>query len=269
MTESQENPSNSEANPTNSEQLPTEQPVSGELTASQSETAALAQNVRETVVLSPGETLSVTAEPVNSERTLVRAAGLRGGEEQKQATQLLSDIPFEHIIGGPLVAAVKAQGLASTACAQFIQEIAIERDNAGKTTNKVRTIQFIYQKNDKNVTLTVPLLTIVPIPFLRIDNMNINFKAKINAGSKSDEQTSASLATDLNIKSSWLESAFGLNFTGGISSKRDSTSSSHSEYSVEYTMDVNVHALQDAMPAGLQAVLNILTASITENTEKK
>jgi hypothetical protein len=195
------------------------------------------------------------------------------GELQTKATQQLNNIPFECLIGGPLTAAVKAQGLAAKETATFIQEVGFVLDEKGNAT--LRTVEFQYSRLTKNakdetdtedVTIKVPLLTLVPIPFIRINDMNINFKAKINANSKVESSEKSS--TEKNAKltggvSYWF---YKVNFEGGISSKSDSTASRHSDYSVEYTMDVNVHATQDSMPAGLQVVLNKLTDSIHEKS---
>ena len=50
-------------------------------------------------------------------------------------------------------------------------------------------------------------------------------------------------------------------------SKKDSTSTSSSKYSVEYTIDINVHAVQDDMPAGMAKILGILTEAIAANDQ--
>jgi hypothetical protein len=55
-------------------------------------------------------------------------------------------------------------------------------------------------------------------------------------------------------------------FKANYSSKKDSKATAESKYSVEYTMDVKVHAGQDSMPAGLATVLGILQSSITSGT---
>lgn len=47
------------------------------------------------------------------------------------------------------------------------------------------------------------------------------------------------------------------------SSKKDSSATRDSKYSVEYTMDVAVHAGQDSMPAGMAKVLEMLNNSIS------
>lgn len=187
---------------------------------------------------------------------------------QTQATEQINNIPFEYLIGAPLSAAIKAQSAAAKETVDFIETVGFT------DKNELRTISFQYQKSlgngqNQTVTLTVPLLTIVPIPFLRIDDMNINFKAKINAITKEGDESSKQeeKKAESDIKGGgwgfWMPK---VSLTGSVSSKSDSKSSRSSEYSVEYTMDINVHATQDGMPAGMQLVLSKLTDSINEKT---
>ena len=53
-------------------------------------------------------------------------------------------------------------------------------------------------------------------------------------------------------------------FSASYSAKKDSTSARDSKYSVEYTMDIYVHAVNDSMPQGMETVLNLLNASLKE-----
>ncbi|MEQ9371391.1 MAG: DUF2589 domain-containing protein [Coleofasciculus chthonoplastes F3-SA18-01] len=194
-------------------------------------------------------------------------------EIQKHATQLLGEIPFENIIGAPLAAAIKAQALAARETVEFINAVAFVDDN-----KKTRTIEFYYEKGNgegKTTTakLVVPLLTIVPIPYLSIDSMTIGFTANINAKSESKKEDIATIKTEANAKA---EGGINLGywnvkseFSAGISSKRESKAAQTSAYSVEYTMDVNVHATNSDMPKGLQTVLGILSQSITSQDVKE
>jgi hypothetical protein len=108
----------------------------------------------------------------------------------------------------------------------------------------------------------VPLLTIVPIPFIRIDDMTIQFKASMSQSSEKSEKKSSELASSAKVKGSARYLFFKASLDASVSSKKDSSSTRDSKYSVEYTIDVNVHAVQDDMPAGMAKVLNILTDSI-------
>lgn len=191
-------------------------------------------------------------------------------ELQNEATQLLNRIPFGYVIATPLEAAIRAQTKAAEASFQFIQQMAF-KNSKGDASDEIRNVVFKFNRYDAKgapvkTTLTVPLLTLVPIPFLRIDDMNISFKTKINAETKvetedkSDVGQSGSAGGDLFGEYKWL--GFSLNATGSVSSKMDSRATRESKYSVEYNIDIDIHAVQDDMPSGVSAILNILTESI-------
>ncbi len=175
---------------------------------------------------------------------------------QDSATGQLSALPFDNLIGGPLVAAVDASGKAAMSSYNFINTVGFDKD--GKT----RTVSFTYEKDGTSLSLTVPLLSILPIPFIRIESMNISFKANISADTSSNDTSTSSTEKKVSAEVSgqyWFVKA---KMNASASSKKDSSSTRDSKYSVEYTMDVNVHAVQDAMPAGLSKVLNIMTDAI-------
>lgn len=187
------------------------------------------------------------------------------------ATNALQALPFSSLIGGPLDAAIKAQAMAARTSWEFIQQVGLSTD---KETDKKEAVNvtFMYNKNGQMVKLMVPLITIVPIPYIAIDEVSINFKANISASSSSVSETSESTALDAggSAKASFGYGPFSVEaeFKANYSSKKDSKASSESKYSVEYTMDVAVHAGQSDMPAGLATVLNILQSSITDANPK-
>jgi hypothetical protein len=175
-----------------------------------------------------------------------------------EITKELSAIPFGSLIGGPLTAAVEAQAKAAYSSVEFINAV-------GFTDNReVVNVNFKYQggRGADKQTLTVPLLTIVPIPFIRIDNMDIKFKASMSqsTGTEQIEKKELGASTTLSAGGGYLFVKASLD--ASVSSKKDSTSTKNSKYSVEYTIDINVHAVQDDMPGGMAKVLNILTDSI-------
>lgn len=67
-------------------------------------------------------------------------------------------------------------------------------------------------------------------------------------------------------KIGWGPFSLSAEFKASYSSKKDSKATQNSEYSVEYTQDVRVHASQAGMPAGLATVLNILSNSAGEGS---
>lgn len=181
------------------------------------------------------------------------------------ATNALQAIPFGSIIGGPLKACIEAQAMAAQTSWQFIQEVGLNTDP--KTGQKEAVnVSFQFMQNGRMVQLNVPLLTIVPIPYIAIHDIDINFKANISASSSSVSEQSSSSALDagaevtagLKVGPFHMDAKMNANY----SSKKDSKATQESKYSVEYTMDVAVKAGQDSMPAGLAKVLELLGSTL-------
>lgn len=183
------------------------------------------------------------------------------------ATSALQAIPFESLIGGPLDAAIKAQAMAAKTTTDFIQAVGFNTDSAGNKS--AINIVFQYDRAGKTVNLAVPLLVIVPVPFIAVDLITIDFKANISASASSvqTQETSEERGASASVTARAGGRMWGVSatFNANYSSKKDSKSTQESKYAVEYTMDIHVEAKQDSMPAGLAAVLNILTSAISEN----
>lgn len=180
------------------------------------------------------------------------------------ATNALNAIPFSSLIGGPLDACIKAQAQAAKTSYEFINEVGLTIDpDTGE--KKPVNVTFQYNNNGKLTNLTVPLLVIVPIPYLAIDKVTIDFIANISAASSSVEEKSSDteLGVDATAEASLGVGPFSLKIkaSANYSSKQHSKSSAESSYSVEYTMNVHVEGGQADMPSGLQTVLNILQGS--------
>ena len=191
---------------------------------------------------------------------------------QEQATALLSQIPLGAIIGGPLKAAVDAQAAAAVACYEFVKKIGFtEITDANKAVigQKCQDVVFTFERTDPNdnnkkvqMAITVPVLTIMPIPFIRIESLTVNFKASISAVDTTSQETKESSDKEGKLDASVGFPLWKVGVSGGISSKKDSTATNSSKYSVEHTMDVSMHAVQDDMPAGMAKLLDFMTRSI-------
>jgi hypothetical protein len=178
------------------------------------------------------------------------------------ATNALQAIPFSSLIGGPLKAAIEAQAIAAKTTYEFIKEVGLYIDPATGQTKTVQVV-FQFQRGNQMVNLNVPLLAIVPIPYIAVNEITIDFLAKISAEASTVNQTSESTSYGGEISGGGRFWFIEVNFKANYSSKKDSTSTAQSKYSVEYTMNVHVAAGQDSMPAGLASVLNMLQEGIT------
>lgn len=184
------------------------------------------------------------------------------------ATNALQSLPFSSLIGGPLDACIKAQAASAKTSWEFIDKVGLYTD---PKTGEKKAVQvtFQYNNNGHMTKLVVPLLTIVPIPYMAIDQVTIDFIANISASSSSTTQSSddKSLKVDASADASFGIGPFSINVKAeaNYSSKQHSAASQSSKYSVEYTMNVHVEGGQADMPPGLGTILNILQGSITSN----
>ena len=179
----------------------------------------------------------------------------------------LKSLPLEHIIGSPLQAAIKAQALAARTTVDFIQSVGLQKNQAGELVAQIvdfkfdRTLEETQPplvpggpavKNFRIVPskLEVPLLSIVPIPFIRITDMSIDFEYKIH-----DIETS-SHEDELNVQmkakaSYWFVSAeVSGSYTNKNANKRETDRST--------SLRINVNAAQDNIPEGLARVLDMM-----------
>lgn len=207
----------------------------------------------------------------------------------------LRALPLEHIIGSPLVAAIKAQALAANTTVDFIKEVGLkpralesgeELDSLdsvsgddSKPGHEARYVDFkfdrvleeevVVQPDDSAPAgtpptrqrkynlipskLTVPLLAIVPIPFIRIDDMTIDFEYHIKDIETSKSVTQAKVSTQAKASGWFWKTNIKGSFSNRTVNKRETDRRT--------TLKVTVNAVQDQIPEGLGRVLDILNES--------
>lgn len=169
----------------------------------------------------------------------------------------LNSLDFSNYIGGPLQAAIEAQKEASMTTVNFIQEVGLDPNDG----NKVRYVDFVYKKQDganggTDVKLSVPFITMITVPNLRIDEITIDFNARLTSVETSNLSTKLNLGASLSVNYSVVK------FKASASYQRATNSSQKVEKS--YNLAVHVRAVQDEMPAGLERLLDILENAIKE-----
>lgn len=179
----------------------------------------------------------------------------------------LSSIPFDRMIGGPLSACIEAQEQAAVSTVNFIDRVGFDPEKPGQVIN----VDFRYKRDGQDVLLSVPLLTIVPIPFISIDTVNISFKASLKSISTESAVDKDKVTTYDKVNSRYVGinsylGRLGLEKTtmkGSVSTKKDSVATQNSAYSIEANIDINVIAHQESMPGGLAKVLEMLNQAIS------
>ena len=181
----------------------------------------------------------------------------------------LASLDFESMIGGPLMAVIRAQAQAAITSVDFIKSVGFGEDD------QPLNVTFKYSKNvekkdgegnptgdfeEKPFELTVPILTMLPIPFIRVEETTIDFNAKITSVQESTTASSHALKTALSTKAGWGFGSAKLKVS--YSYKRSTSATSKTERT--YSLQVFVRAVQDEIPAGMERLLAILENSITE-----
>ena len=180
-----------------------------------------------------------------------------------------SALPMESLIGGPLQAAATAQGTLANITSDFINNVGLEKDKNGDLN--ARTVNFKYQKPVKNTTtdkdgnttdtwskqdmsLDVPLLSIVKSPNLQVKEVDVTFDMEVKASTASQSTSKQ----DAKVSASWSGWGAKVSFQGSVSNKQESQRSS--DTSAKY--HVEVKATDDGAPEGLMKVLDILGEAI-------
>lgn len=143
-------------------------------------------------------------------------------------------------------------------------EITVEGDGKDaklilKVIEAGRAVPALYQK----MKIEVPILTMMPIPFIKIDYTDIEFNVKINsvANTSSSENSNTDIKSDTTVG----YKGWGINAstTLNASFSNQKASSSSEEVKKDYSLNIKVHAVQDDMPAGMAKILDILEENIS------
>lgn len=156
-------------------------------------------------------------------------------------------LPIENLIAAPLLAAAEGQKNLAATTAQFITEVGM--DSSGKT----KSVTFNYEDGAEDVKLDVPLLSIINIPSLCVDSIDIEFEMEVSTQTASKSSTDSS--AELSVKGGF--GCWSASFTGKVS--HHSENSRKSDTSAKYS--VSVKGKQEA-PEGLMKVLDMLNNSI-------
>jgi Protein of unknown function (DUF2589) len=200
--------------------------------------------------------------------------------------QELNSLDFSVYIGGPLQAAVDAQHAASMSQVKFIKEVGFitTAANAAATppvlaSTDLRYVDFKYKKRvpnpnfgklpaeavpaganvtneflDQEITIKVPFLTMLTIPALRIEEINIDFNAKLTSVETTAASSEFAGSAELSAK------FWKVKFKASASYKRSTSSTTNVEKT--YNLGVRVRAVNDELPAGLDRILTMLEDSI-------
>ena len=106
--------------------------------------------------------------------------------------------------------------------------------------------------------IEVPILTMLPIPFIRVEEATVDFNAKINSMETTSQSSDVAISGNLEVRQRWPSGSAKLNVSASYQKK----SASGSSVERAYSMQVHVRATQDEMPAGMEKLLGLLESAI-------
>ncbi|QNU66744.1 DUF2589 domain-containing protein [Ruminiclostridium herbifermentans] len=171
--------------------------------------------------------------------------------------QQFSGLPMDQLIGAPLSAASDASIRLASSTAEFINKVGFD------SNGNVRNVAFKYEKRSMNedgtsnldeMKVEVPMLAIVPIPNLQIDEVNILFDMEV----KQSEKSESSLDLGLSLSGSARIGPVKVSVTGSVSVHQANTRST--DNSAKYHVDVR--ATNHGTPEGLARVLDMMAANV-------
>jgi len=210
----------------------------------------------------------------------------------------LASLDFGNLIGGPLTAVITAQSMAAQSSADFIKSVGFYQEGqTDKDGNDIgNTPIYVDFKYPKEITpyqpaipavaavpatsttpavpavaavpavpaeyqvmqFSVPILTMLPIPFIKVDIITIDFNAKITSMETQRQSADLSVGVQLEVKQRWPGGSAKLN--ASVAYKKSTSSGSSVERT--YSMAIHVQASQDEMPAGMEKLLGILEGAM-------
>ena len=160
-------------------------------------------------------------------------------------------LPIENLIAAPLLAAAEGQKSLASTTASFITEVGM--DSSGNT----KSVTFNYDDGTEKVVLDVPLLSIINIPSLCVDSIDIEFNMEVSTQSSTKSSTDSSAT----VNASCGFACWKASFEGKVSHHSESNRSS--DTSAKYTISVKG---KQEKPEGLMKVLDMLNSSIGKGT---
>lgn len=212
--------------------------------------------------------------------------------------QQFTGLPMDSLIGGPLNAAAEANSAMALTQTKFMLDTCFQRIPIAPGTSTTTTTtpasgggsagqDYNYSPIMINMTLkrgvltptstgttiqevdttfNLPLLTIVPINSLAVDEVDITFEMEVKS-SFSDEQTQqqktqVKAAASFEAKAGWGPLSVKIKGSASYDHQDSSTHSTHYQKSNSAKYTVKVHAGQLPLPKGVNTIIEAYTNSI-------
>ena len=169
--------------------------------------------------------------------------------KQSQQNSSLSELDFNRIIGGPLSACVNAQEEAARATLEYLYGVVFRKKPGHSENLEPVTVTFYFESGGQVNRLIMPLICIVPVPYLQIEQVNLTFQATVTESSMQDDKV------ELKAKYS---------APGDSAAMTDVTKE---EFKSKRCIDVNLCVTAADMPMGISKLIEIFNNQLVEIKE--
>ncbi len=189
-------------------------------------------------------------------------------EEKKNVKRTSSQVmELQQLIAGPLMATIEADALAAEKYLNYLMRVAFESYNPQTgETGKLRMMTFSYNEQDVNGPrkrmVSIPLLTLVPLPLLHVEEADFDFDIKILDALSEVVEEKFSIEQEQNITEK-KEIGGGFRLRASLAPKQGEMSHSGDlQQSLSANMKVKVKMRPADMPAGLSNLLHLTANNV-------
>lgn len=185
----------------------------------------------------------------------------------------IEPLELSQILGSLMGAIISAQAQSARATVEFMEDVGFLREDG---VDKFRTAKIRYSKKDEDgehseFEVEVPLLSMVNIPSIAVENANLSFSYDVVTAVQSDDVpgsggSGGSSTTATSISSARLgllsqKLSKPVKMTGLVKQK-SSSGDIHQRSST--AIDVNITLRQQPLPAGIDRLFDLAELGITE-----
>jgi hypothetical protein len=170
-----------------------------------------------------------------------------GEFDLKTSVDALEHTDFGSLLGAPLQACVDAQMQAAYATTDYLDRVCFKY-NPETNAYETVTVSFGYSTEDGDKRITLPLASVMPIPFLQIHNVNLHFAADVSVAD--GQQLMAKVSAD--------------NYSASGRTSTSQKETGKTQYSNDIKVDVNVVATSSDMPMGVAKLLQVMQQFIQQ-----
>ena len=173
---------------------------------------------------------------------------------------------LKDLISGPLVATIDADSISSRRYLNYLLDLTFESyDRKTGKAGKMRTLDFTYQTQDvggpHTQRISIPLLTLVPLPLLQVKEADFDFDIQIVDALSADRDAAFSMKNGSAPEGDEGVEVVKLRVSMAQAS-REGRASEKASRSLTANMKVKVKMQQADMPGGLSNLLHLTTSNV-------